>query len=122
MPAMFDVQCRGCGKRYGFAGERLTGCPPCPRCGREPAAVALAKDHAEIERFKELLRTRPSRAVCGDQRVKAGLTLRQAAKLLGVQPIDLAAVENGRAVLSSDLANKMVEVYCLDPQPPEGPC
>jgi hypothetical protein len=31
----FDVQCRHCGKRFGWQG-RLADRPPCPRCGTGP--------------------------------------------------------------------------------------
>jgi DNA-binding XRE family transcriptional regulator len=110
MPAMIDVSCPKCGKRYGFTG-RMTDCPACPKCGAEPDRAALEHDEKQMEEFKTLLHSRPKQSNCSRQRVAAGLSLGQAAKLLGIEPKALADVENGRADLSADLAGKMAEVY-----------
>jgi hypothetical protein len=56
---MTDVQCGGCGKRYGFRGDPR-GCPPCPRCGRYPDPAALDHDARALEEFKGFLRQRKS--------------------------------------------------------------
>jgi DNA-binding XRE family transcriptional regulator len=110
MPAMIDVSCRKCGKRYGFAG-RLTDCPACPKCGAEPDRAGLESDQKYLDELRVLMRSRPKQTNCSRQRTAAGLSLRQAAKLLGIEPRALADVENGRADLSADLAARMAEVY-----------
>src|SRR4051794_15854977 len=110
MPAMIDVSCRKCGKRYGFTG-RLTDCPACPKCGAEPDRARLESDQKHLDELRALMRARPTRANCSRQRTAAGLSLGQAAKLLGIEPRALADVENGRAYLSADLAAGMAEVY-----------
>lgn len=110
MPSMIDARCERCGRRYGWCGE-MRDQPPCPKCGHRPEQAALDAAQAQMDETERLIFSEPSQELCGRQRVAAGLTLRQAAKLLGVEPRDLADVEHGRAPLMPDLAAKMAELY-----------
>lgn len=49
-------------------------------------------------------------------RVNAGLTQRQAAKLLGINPDTLSRYESGRSVPRVDMIEKMSKLYCIDKQ------
>lgn len=65
----------------------------------------------------ERLRTSPERAsgqVRRQQRIDAGLTLRQAAELLGVHPTDLSQMEQGIRTPTPEFAALMADVYGLD--------
>jgi DNA-binding XRE family transcriptional regulator len=111
---MFDVRCSGCGKRYGFAAEAVTACPPCPRCHAGPDRSALEADQAKIDEFREFLREWKDRGRLnrpGRIRVAAGLSFGQAVRLLGVDAQALRDIEAGRAEPSADLAAKMAETY-----------
>jgi ribosome-binding protein aMBF1 (putative translation factor) len=111
--AMIDVACPHCGKKYGFAG-RVIDCPPCPRCGKEPDRAGLEHDQAILDEFAEFAREWKERGRLvkpGRQRMAAGLTRRQAAKILGVDVLLLADVEAGRAEPGAELAAKMAAAY-----------
>lgn len=120
MSATIDASCPKCGKRFGWCGK-LTDMPNCPRCGREPDRAKLAADQAEMDAFQQLLLTRPNASVCRKQRVAAGLTLGQAAKLLGVEPRLLADVEHGRAEMPPGLAEAMGKAYDCGPDDDQQP-
>jgi DnaJ-class molecular chaperone len=51
---MCDGYCKQCKKRYGWRGEPKD-MPVCPRCGATPDTEALARDQAEVERFRVML-------------------------------------------------------------------
>src|ERR1700737_4030596 len=99
MAAMIDVSCPKCNKRFGWGGDMVDR-PPCPKCGYRPPQSELEAADKEMEAFALRLLTHPKNADLAtrrQQRVDAGLTLRQAAKLLGVTPSTLSDVEWGRA-------------------------
>ena len=113
---MIDLRCAACGKRYGYAGEPADRVP-CPRCGHEPDPTAAAHDQAILDEFRELLhewRDRKTLVKPGRQRMAAGLTRGQAAKVLGVSREALADIEEGRAGLSAELAKAMAAAYGLE--------
>lgn len=120
MSAFFDSRCWKCGVRIGWQGE-LKDAPRCHKCGAEPDRKALAEDQAKMDDAERLMLLHPRNAKPNDlqrQRVQAGLTLRQAAELLGVVPSDLSAWENGRAELPADVAQRMAACYqCGDDAP-----
>ena len=60
---------------------------------------------------KHRLRTRPNASVSRQHRITAGLTIRQAAKLLGMGPNQLADLEHGREELTPEMAELMAQVY-----------
>jgi transcriptional regulator with XRE-family HTH domain len=67
-----------------------------------------------MDEDRQLFATHPQQATLvqlREQRVKAGLTLRQAAKVLGIEPSMLSDIENGRTQLAPDLATTMAEAY-----------
>lgn len=53
--------------------------------------------------------------VLRQQRVDAGLVLRQAAELFGISPSHLSAIEQGREPCGETLAAMMREVYGVGP-------
>jgi hypothetical protein len=110
-----DVQCK-CGKKFGWCGDMTTR-PPCPKCGLRPPQTELVAAQQRMDEDRRLMDSRPEAAVCSKQRRLAGLTLRQAAKLLGVFPSHLSDVENRREALGAGLAERMIEVYGLDAPP-----
>ena len=113
MPAMIDAQCPKCGRRFGWFG-RMANRPACPRCGNRPPQEELDKADAEMAAFEQRLLTHPKDAdaeMRRQQRIDAGLTLRQAAKLLGMTPTDLSAIEQGNAIPPSETCDKMAEIY-----------
>jgi ribosome-binding protein aMBF1 (putative translation factor) len=110
MPAMIDVRCAQCGRRYGFCG-RMADCPACPHCGAEPDRAELAATGAKLAETRRLLLSNPTQEICQRQRVLAGLSLGQAAKLLGMERRVLADIEDGRAPLPAELAARMAAVY-----------
>ena len=121
MPAMIDVQCPKCNRRFGWYGT-MANRPPCPRCQYRPPQEELDAADARMEAFHERLRTNPlaaSAEVRRQQRLDAGLGLRQAAKLLGVHPVELSQIERGEKEPSAELAGRMVEVYGLDVEEPK---
>ncbi len=109
----FDVQCSKCRKRFGWSG-RFVDRPACPRCGHRPPQTELDADQAELDRHRAVMRTHPGDAGpdgLREQRISAGLTLRQAAKMLAVFPSELSDIENGRRALDPELAGRMADVY-----------
>lgn len=114
---MIDVQCK-CGKKIGWTGK-FVDCPPCPRCGYRPPGEELAKADTQMEEDRRLLLANPLHAsgqILRNQRVAAGLGLRQAAKLLDVYPLYLSEVEQGRQKLPTELAEKMADLYQVGPE------
>lgn len=112
--AFYDARCPFCGAHVGWSG-RVTDCPPCPRCGQMPKAEKLAADQAEIDDFRQLLKELRD-ADAGwerwrEARLAAGLTLRQAAKLIDVPPSTLEDIEQGRAAPMPGLLERMRRCY-----------
>lgn len=117
MVCMIDVQCP-CGKRFGWSG-RFRDRPPCPRCGKRPSQESLEETDRKMDHDRQLFETNPQRATLEqlrEQRVKAGLGLRQAAKVLGISAVLLSDVENGRTHLVPDLAMAMAKAYGIEAQ------
>jgi ribosome-binding protein aMBF1 (putative translation factor) len=112
--AFIDVSCPKCRRKFGWFGT-MTERPPCPRCGHEIDKASLAHDQAKIDEFRTLLAERREANPNWDQwrkaRVAAGLTLRQAAKILEVAPVMLAAIERGENKPSQALADRMARCY-----------
>jgi DNA-binding XRE family transcriptional regulator len=112
--AFIDAACRSCRKRIGWFGL-VTDQPACPRCGWKPDRAALEADQAEMNNFRELLselrEANPAWEHWRKARVAAGLTLRQAAKLLEVTPTDLSVLEQGKKRPSEALAGRMSRCY-----------
>lgn len=110
----FDASCPQCRKRFGWSGHAIDR-PACPRCGYQIPAEERTADARQLEDFRELLaelrQANPGWDKWQKARVAAGLTLRQAAKLLGMMPSDLSAVEQGGVGPSPELLEKMKRVY-----------
>lgn len=113
-PAFIDVSCPKCHKKFGWFGL-VTDRPPCPRCNHQIDSAALEKDQAEIDNFRELLAelraANPGWDKWQKARVAAGLTLRQAAKLLEVAPTTLSEIERGENRPSEALTARMIRCY-----------
>ena len=115
MNAMIDVQCK-CGKRFGWAG-RMANRPACPRCGDRPPQAELEEADRRMDADRELFLTHPMKATLDQlrqQRVAAGLTLRQAAKLLNISLSELSDYEFGRRHLEPAFAERMAKVYGVE--------
>lgn len=114
---MIDASCLKCRRRFGWAG-RVVDRPPCPRCGFMPARADLEHDQQQLNDFRELLSELQTANPGWDKwqraRVAAGLTLRQAAELIGLSPTDLSAIERGESKPTADTASAMRQVYCGD--------
>lgn len=113
---MIDVQCR-CGRRLGWSGT-MRDRPACPKCGARPPQAELDASADKMEAARELLRTHPGKASADqrrEQRILAGLSLRQAAKLLGISPSELSDTEHCRAEPSAELCAKMATIYGATP-------
>ena len=112
--AFMDAECPRCKARIGWYG-RAVDRPPCPRCGHQVDRAALERDQAEMDAFRELLaelrQANPGWDKWQKARVAAGLTLRQAAKLLEVAPATLSEIERGQARPSEALAGRMARCY-----------
>ena len=122
-----DAQCRRCRKRIGWFGRAIDQ-PACQRCGLTPDRAAIERDQAEMDQFREILtelqKKNPNREILTElqkknpnwktwrkARVDAGLTLRNAAKLLDVTPTDLSDIEQGRKTPSEALTGRMARCY-----------
>jgi ribosome-binding protein aMBF1 (putative translation factor) len=117
MAAMIDASCSKCGRRFGWYGT-MANMPACRRCGFRPPQEALDKEEAKMREMEERMLTHPKDAnaeTWRKQRVDAGLTLRRAAKLLGVFPKDLSAMEQGDLTPSADLLERMAKIYEVGP-------
>jgi DNA-binding XRE family transcriptional regulator len=112
--ACIDARCPKCGAHIGWFG-RVVDRPPCLRCGHRPPDTELQHDQEEIEAFRELLaelrQANPGWDKWRKARVAAGLTLRQAAKLLEVAPATLSEIEQGQNRPSEALAARMARCY-----------
>lgn len=118
MSGFFDVQCPQCSKRFGWRGS-YSNRPSCPRCGHQESEAALAKVEAEMQAHRDRLATDPrvaSGEVRRQQRIDAGLTLRQAAGLLHMPVMQLSDFEAGRREPTAEQAALMRVVYGLDPE------
>jgi ribosome-binding protein aMBF1 (putative translation factor) len=110
---LIDLRCHACGHGYGYRGEPRD-CPPCPRCKVPPERKDMGHDQEVMDEFRSFLRDwkeRKTLARPGRVRMAAGLSLRQAAKLLDCDPTSLAEVEHGSAALTPELAAKMADAY-----------
>jgi len=112
--AFIDVCCPKCRAKFGWYG-RLMDRPPCPRCRFTIPREELERDQAKMDASRELLaelrQANPGWSKWRKARVAAGLTLRQAAKLLGVAPTTLSEIERGENQPSEALAARMVGCY-----------
>lgn len=120
MGAMIDVQCK-CGKRMGWYG-RFVDRPACPKCGDRPPQESLEETDRRMDHDRQLFETHPQRATLEqlwELRVKAGLTLRQAAKVLGVEAKELSDVEWGRTHGTLELMQAMAEAYGIEEEQEE---
>jgi DNA-binding XRE family transcriptional regulator len=98
--------------------------PDCPRCGAKPDRVALERDQYEMDQFRELLAEMKERIPGWSRwrkvRIAAGLTLGQAARLLGVERMTLGLIEQGEASALPSLAKSMATCYDYpDPEEPD---
>lgn len=112
MSMMIDASCPKCRRHIGWCGT-FRNQPACS-CGYRPPQADLdaAADRMEADRVR--MATHPGKASADmrrQQRVDAGLTLRQAAKLLDVYPLHLSDTENCRAEPSAELCEKMATIY-----------
>lgn len=109
-----DASCRKCGAHIGWHG-RVIDMPRCRKCGAEPDRKRLEADQAEIDNFRELLtelrQANPGWDKWQKARVSSGLSLRQAAKMLGVTPTELSDYEQCRKVPSEAFAQRMSDCY-----------
>src|SRR6185312_11599853 len=113
MNAMIDARCSKCRAHIGWYGT-MASMPVCSKCGHRPPQAELDAVAARMEEQRQRLATSPLRASADmkrQQRVDAGLTLRQAAKLLGVPAVYLASVERGDVAPTPEECQKMAEVY-----------
>ncbi|MDE2102916.1 MAG: helix-turn-helix transcriptional regulator [Patescibacteria group bacterium] len=112
--AMIDASCPKCKTRIGWYG-RVVDRPACHRCGHQVPRAELERDQATMDEFRamlaELHKANPGWETWGKARVAAGLTLRQAAKLLNVSPTDLSAIERGETRLDDVMAERMKRLY-----------
>lgn len=112
--AFIDAACKRCHARIGWYGTVLEH-PGCHRCGWKPNPETLKADHEEMVNFRELLaelrQANPGWDKWQKARVAAGLTLRQAAKLLEVAPTTLSEIERGETRPSEALAGRMARCY-----------
>ena len=112
-----DASCRRCKARIGWYG-RATDMPACNRCGHRPDVAELEHDQEEMSNFRQLLaelrQANPGWDKWKKARVAAGLTLRQAAKLLEVAPTTLSEIERCENKPSEFLAARMAACYSSD--------
>lgn len=112
--AYIDARCRSCRARIGWHGTMLDQ-PACPRCGWKPDPGQLAAAHRRFQADRRLLRelaaANPGWERWREARLAAGLTLRQAAKILEIAPTKLSQVEQGRECPSESLAAEMARFY-----------
>lgn len=113
-PCFIDASCPRCKAHIGWYGTVLDH-PECHRCGYQPGMGKMKHDQEEMDSFWELLnelrQANPSWDKWRKARVAAGLTLRQAAKILEVTPTDLSKIEQGQSKPSESLAARMASCY-----------
>ena len=120
---VLDARCEKCGKRIGWFGE-VKEQPTCGRCGHKPDPAKLKAAQKEMDDFQKLLadraKNRPAE-VHRRQRAAAGLSLNQAAKMLGLRDgYALARIERGEESPPPELADRMADLYGIDSDdPPE---
>src|SRR5260221_14357842 len=110
---MIDVACPQCGRKFGWCGT-FAQRPYCPSCRHRPPQTELDAVDAHMEADRVRRETDPlcaSGAVLRQQRLDAGLGLRQAGKVMGMFPSDLSAVEQGNMACSEWMAERMREAY-----------
>ena len=112
--AFIDAHCPKCHTRIGWYG-RAVDRPACWRCGHQIPRAELERDQAKMDDFQEMLaelrQANPGWDKWQKARVAAGLTLRQAAKLLEVAPTTLSEIERGENRPSEALAGRMARCY-----------
>lgn len=112
--AFIDATCVKCRARIGWLGTALDQ-PACRKCGHKPDPEKLAADHKAMEDFRKMLAelrdANPNWEHWRKARVAAGLTLRQAAKLLEIAPSTLSDIERGQNRPSKALAERMARCY-----------
>ncbi len=112
--AFIDAICRSCRKRIGWFG-RAVDQPACPRCGWKPDPASLERDQAEMDAYREILiklrEANPNWEHWRKARVAAGLSLRQAAKILTITPSNLSKIEQGQLTPTQNLAWHMARCY-----------
>jgi DNA-binding XRE family transcriptional regulator/Zn ribbon nucleic-acid-binding protein len=112
--AFIDAVCPKCKTKIGWFG-RAVDRPPCRRCGFQIPKDVLEHDQAKMDRFRELLAglraANPGWERWREARSAAGLTLRQAAKLLEVAPTTLSEIERGENRPSEALTGRMIRCY-----------
>ena len=113
-PAFIDATCPKCRARIGWHG-RYADRPACQHCGHRPDQAALDSIQERADEYRrevaEQQATNPGWERWRDARVAAGLALRSVAGFLGVSPTDLSAIEQGRAVPSPEMAERMTRLY-----------
>lgn len=116
---MIDWQCGICHRKYGHVW--VEGAPPrsCPHCGSPPTEKQFKDMNALAELVMLLDKNAEGMTPAELQRARiaAGLTLDQAAKILGVTPDQLNAVELGHRSLDKSLAVAIDNAYHLAKQP-----
>jgi ribosome-binding protein aMBF1 (putative translation factor) len=113
MSMMIDAQCSKCARRFGWSGT-MAQRPACPRCGFRPPQADLDAAARKMEEYSERLRTHPANAgaeMRRQQRVDAGLTLRQAARLLDVMPSVLSEIEQRVITPTPEFLERMAQIY-----------
>ena len=112
-PAMIDVSCPKCGRKFGWFGT-MKDRPPCPRCQHQLPQAELDEAELRMADLRRRIDTHPKDAKDRDlmeMRKLAGLTLRQAAAQLGIAPSELSDYEWCRKPLPPEMAEKMSETY-----------
>jgi DNA-binding transcriptional regulator YiaG len=112
---MIDATCPKCKKRIGWQGSMLDQ-PACPRCGTQAQVEDLSALQQLLDQDHRLIATHPRDASPRDlqtMRVMAGLSLGQAARLIGIERRDLERFEAGDMELKDfpQFADRMAEIY-----------
>jgi DNA-binding XRE family transcriptional regulator len=113
------MKCTECGKDFEPDCAQEEICKACQYEDVPEASMQLAEPESEYfdpgvmgnELLAELRTANPGWDKWRKARVAAGLTLRQAAKILEVAPSDLSAIERGEQRPSEMLAARMARCY-----------